>query len=243
MRPHRPRPELARGEATVTISIAPERPGTLRYRPPAAVPESAEEAVGMRGARPSRRVVTRGHVVQGACGFFLRHGTVDMDALAQDLAVSRATLYRVVGSRDALLADVLWELAEHLLDRARRRRTRAGVDGVLEITRYFVTVLRGSVPFEGFLRAEPETARRLLTGGCVHRRAVLAQRGILLEAGERDRLWPRSDIDDLAYLYVRVVESTLYAELLSSRRPDLALAERTARAVLQQTRRASPGAI
>ncbi|MFC9945565.1 QsdR family transcriptional regulator [Streptomyces pratensis] len=190
----------------------------------------------MPGARASRRVVTRGHVVHRACRFFLRHGTVDMSALAQDLAVSRATLYRVAGSRDALLADVLWELAEHLLDRARRRRTRAGVDGVLEITRYFVTALRASAPFGSFLRAEPETARRLLTAGCVHRRAVLAQRSILLEAGEGDLPWPRSGIDDLAYLYVRVVESTLYAELLSSRRPDLALAERTARALLRQTR-------
>ncbi|MFD5874657.1 QsdR family transcriptional regulator [Streptomyces sp. NPDC060322] len=190
----------------------------------------------MRRTGPSRRVVARGQVVQTACGYFLRHGTVDMDALARDLAVSRATLYRVVGSRDGLLADVLWELADHLLDRARRRRTRAGVDGVLEITRYFVTALRGSAPFGAFLRAEPETARRLLTGGCVHRRAVLAQRSILLEAGERDRLWSGPGVDDLAYLYVRVVESTLYAELLSSRRPDLALAERTARAVLRQTR-------
>ncbi|MFC8594157.1 QsdR family transcriptional regulator [Streptomyces atroolivaceus] len=189
----------------------------------------------MPGARTSRRVVTRGHVVHRACRFFLRHGTVDMGALAQDLAVSRATLYRVVGSRDALMADVLWDLAEHLLDRARRRRTRAGVDGVLEITRYFVTALRASAPFEAFLRAEPETARRLLTGGCVHRRAVLAQRSILLEAEERDRLWSGSGIDDLAYLYVRVVESALYAELLSSRRPDFALAERTARALLRQT--------
>ena len=189
----------------------------------------------MRGARASRRVVTRSHVVHRACGLFLRHGTVDMEALAQDLAVSRATLYRVVGSRDGLLADVLWELGDHLLDRARHRRTGTGVDGVLEITRYFVAALRGSAPFRDFLRAEPETARRLLTGGLVHRRAVLAQRSILLEAGERDRLWPRSGIDDLAYLYVRVVESALYAELLSNRRPDLGLAERTARAVLRQT--------
>ncbi|MFG2924648.1 QsdR family transcriptional regulator [Streptomyces sp. NPDC048305] len=151
--------------------------------------------------------------------------------------MSRATLYRVAGSRDALLTDVLWELADHLLARARRRRTRAGVDGVLEITRYFVTALRASAPFEAFLRAEPDTARRLLTGGCVHRRAVLAQRSILLEAEGRDRIWSGSGIDDLAYLYVRVVESALYAELLSRRRPDFDLAERAARAVLQQTRR------
>ncbi|MFE4693933.1 QsdR family transcriptional regulator [Streptomyces sp. NPDC056749] len=197
----------------------------------------------MGDPRASRRVVARGHAVHRARRMFLRHGTVDMDALARDLAVSRATLYRVVGSRDALLTDVLWELADHLLDRARRLRTREGVDGVLEITRYFVGALRGSAPFADFLRAEPETARRLLTGGGVHHRAVLAQRGILLEAGERQCLWPRSGIDDLAYLYVRIVESALYAELLSSRRPDLALAERTARAVLQQTRRGAPDLI
>ncbi|MER5897280.1 QsdR family transcriptional regulator [Streptomyces sp. NPDC001876] len=198
----------------------------------------------MPGAAPARRVVSRGHVVHSACRYFLRHGTVDMEALAQDLAISRATLYRVVGSRDGLLADVLWQLADHLLDRARRRRTSAGVDGVLEITRYFVTSLRGSAPFRDFLRAEPETARRLLTGGGVHRQAVLAQRGILLEeSGESGPLWPAAGIDELAYLYVRVVESALYAELLSSRRLDPALAERTARAVLHQTLRTAPGRI
>ncbi|GHA88670.1 hypothetical protein EES45_05950 [Streptomyces sp. ADI97-07] len=189
----------------------------------------------MPGAGSARRVVSRGHVVHSACRYFLRHGTVDMEALARDLAISRATLYRVVGSRDGLLADVLWQLADHLLDRARRRRTRGGVDGVLEITRYFVTALRGSAPFRAFLRAEPETARRLLTGGGVHRRAVLAQRAILLEAGEGRPLWPEAGVDELAYLYVRVVESALYAELLSSRRLDPALAERAARAVLRQT--------
>lgn len=190
----------------------------------------------MRGEGPARRVVSRGHVVHGACRFFLRHSTVDMDALAQDLAISRATLYRVVGSRDGLLTDVLWQLADRLLTRARSRRTDTGIDGVLQITRYFVTALRASAPFRAFLRAEPETARRLLTGGGVHRKAVLAQRSILLEAGDGGPLWPRAGLDELAYLYVRVVESTLYAELLSCRRLDPALAERTARAVLQQTR-------
>ncbi|GGY98344.1 QsdR family transcriptional regulator [Streptomyces nitrosporeus] len=185
---------------------------------------------------PSRRVVSRAHVVHSACRYFVRHGTLDMDAVARDLAISRATLYRVVGSRDRLLADVLWALADRLLARARGRRTRTGVDGVLEITRDFVTALRGSAPFRSFLRAEPDTARRLLTGGRVHRRAVLAQRNILLEAGDGTPLWTAAGADELAYLYVRIVESALYAELLSSRRLGLGLAERAARAVLRQTR-------
>ncbi|MZE80456.1 QsdR family transcriptional regulator [Streptomyces xinghaiensis] len=182
-----------------------------------------------------RRVISRSEVVRGACRYFLRHGTVDMDALAPALAVSRATLYRVTGSRDALLGDVLWQLADDLLTRARRRRTSAGVDGVLEVTRRFTDGLRRAAPFQHFLRTEPETATRLLTSGVVHRRAVRAQRAILLEAGGVSPPGSPADLaelDELAYLYVRVVESALYSELLSSRPPDFARAERAARAVL-----------
>ncbi|WP_030546108.1 QsdR family transcriptional regulator [Streptomyces albus] len=182
-----------------------------------------------------RRVVSRGEVVRGACHYFLRHGTVDMDALAPALAVSRATLYRVAGSRDALLGDVLWRLADGLLARARRSRRSTGVDGVLEVTRRFTAELRGATPFRHFLRTDPETATRLLTSGVVHRRAVLAQRAILLEAGGVGSAGSPAglaELDELAYLYVRVVESALYAELLSGRPPDFVRAERAARAVL-----------
>ncbi|WP_199431351.1 QsdR family transcriptional regulator [Qaidamihabitans albus] len=186
----------------------------------------------MAGPTCTRRVISRERVVRGACRFFLRHGTVDMDALAPDLAISRATLYRVVHSRDALLGDVLWRLGEELLDRARRRRTLSGVDGVLEVTRHFAGYLWDAGPFRTFLHAEPDTAARILftASGRVHRRAVHAQRQILLESDAGT--WPSADLDGLAYLYLRIVESALYAELLHGRRLDLAAAEPAARAVL-----------
>jgi hypothetical protein len=38
----------------------------------------------------------------------------------------------------------------------------------------------------------------------------------------------------MAYLYVRIIESTLYAELLTGQQPDLPLAERTIRSLLHQ---------
>ncbi|AXB47930.1 QsdR family transcriptional regulator [Amycolatopsis albispora] len=179
------------------------------------------------------RVVSHEQVVRGACRFFLQHGGVDMDRLAASLAVSRATLYRVAHSRDSLLGEVLWRFTERLLALARRRRRHPGAEGVLEITRWFVGQLHTAVAFRAFLSSEPETAARVLftTSGVVHRRVVAAHREILREA-HGDRPWPSTALDQTAYLYVRVIESAVYAELLGGPAPDPELVERTARAVL-----------
>jgi len=151
-----------------------------------------------------------------------------MDILAVELSISRATLYRVVHSRDRLLGAVLWRLGERVLAEARRARTQCGVDGVLQVTRVFCARLRMSAPFRTFLAAEPATAARVLftASGGVHGRVVAAQHQILLEAGAAGAC------PDLAYLYVRVVESELYAELLTGHPLDPVIAERAARSLL-----------
>jgi AcrR family transcriptional regulator len=184
------------------------------------------------------RVVTPERVVRGACRFFLRHGTIDMGELAASMAISRATLYRVVHSRDALLGEVLWRLGDALLIRARRARQHSGVDGVIEVTRLFTAQVRAAEPFRAFLRAEPETAARVLltASGGVHRRAVLAQQEILRE--NSGPAWSPASPHQQAYLYVRLVESALYADLLDDARLDPGLAERAARALLVAPSRA-----
>ncbi|WP_410641729.1 QsdR family transcriptional regulator [Amycolatopsis sp. lyj-346] len=189
----------------------------------------------MASPKHSRRVVSRDQVVRGACRFFLTHGMIDMDRLAVHLAISRATLYRVAHSRDGLLGEVLWRLAQRQLARARQRREQGGADGVLEVTWSFVDRLHAAVPFRAFLRGEPDTAARVLftTSGLVHRRVVSVQREILRET-HRGLPWPPSLLDQTAYLYVRIIESALYAELFGAAPPDPEVVERAARAVLPQ---------
>ena len=198
------------------------------------VNQHEEDAIPTR-TQP-RRVVSESDVVRGGCRYFLRHGTLEIDALASSLAISRATLYRVVHSRDRLLGDVLWRLGEQVLDRAREERTESGVDGVIEVTRRFCDYLLRAGPFREFLHAEPKTATRVLftPSGGVHARAVAAQKEILADAARRGELRLVGDLDHLAYLYVRIIESTLYAELLTGQQPDLPLAERTIRSLLHQ---------
>jgi AcrR family transcriptional regulator len=175
-------------------------------------------------------------VVAAGCHYFLHHGTIDMDDLAVALAVSRATLYRVINSRDRLLGEVLWQLAEKTMDRARATRTRDGVEGVLDVIRVFSDGLLDSKPFRQFLSNEPEAATRVLftPAGGVHRRAVRMVKDLFAEAEPLDGPWIVGDHDNLAYLVVRIVESLYFAEQLAGMPPDRDLAERTTRALILQ---------
>jgi Tetracyclin repressor-like, C-terminal domain len=194
----------------------------------------------MAGATPNAirrragRVIAYDEVVAGGRSHFLRRATIDMDALAAELSVSRATLYRVVEGRDRLLGDVLWSLGKPVLARARRDVGHRDVDGVLEISRRFYEAMIEATAFRRFVAAEPQTAVRVLftPAGGVHERYVRTQREILLEAAQHGAVPPTSDFDSLAYLYVRIYESMLYADVLIGRPPDVEPAERAARALL-----------
>jgi Tetracyclin repressor-like, C-terminal domain len=161
----------------------------------------------------------------------MAHGSLDMDLLATQLAISRATLYRVAGSRDALLGDALWALGDRTLAGARTRRTARGVDGVIEVSRRFYDKLRGSRPMRRFVESEPQTAARVLftPSGEVHRRAILTQRDIFVETGAAA---PAPDLFGLAFLYVRTMESVLYSELFIGQDVEFPAAERALRALL-----------
>jgi len=181
-------------------------------------------------------VVSVDQVTAAGRQYFLQHATIDMDELALALAVSRATLYRVINSRDRLLGEVLWQLAERTMTRARETRTRDGLEGVLDVIRVFSDGLLDSKPFRTFLANEPEAATRVLftPAGGVHRRAVQLVKDLLAEAEPAEGPWIVGDHDNLAYLVMRIVESLYFAELLAGLPPDRDLAERTTRALILQ---------
>ncbi|MCY1139876.1 QsdR family transcriptional regulator [Actinoplanes sp. Pm04-4] len=171
--------------------------------------------------KASRRVVTHDQVVQAGVEQFLRRSTIDMEDLAAGMAISRATLYRVAGSRDALLDDVLRALTEVMFAESRAARTAAGFDGVVEVSRHFGEQLRSPV-LETFLRQEPEAASRVLftPAGGVNESAVANQLAVFRETGLVDELPPGADVPHLAFLYVRMVGAFLYAEFFTGKKAD-----------------------
>lgn len=176
-------------------------------------------------------------MVRGGVEYFLEHGTIDMDGLAGILAVSRATLYRVAGSRDRLIGEVLWQLGSHRLAEACRARRRSGVDGVIEVTRHYLTGVRQSSPLRRLVIAEPEVAARVLFAepGGVHQRFIRAQAAVFREVLGADLDQFAADPEALAYIYIGIVESAVYAELLTGQPADLDRTEQALRALFVPT--------
>jgi AcrR family transcriptional regulator len=165
---------------------------------------------------------------------FLRHERVDMNELARELGVGRATLYRWVGSRDELLGEVLWSLSEHGLAAARQRARGNGVDWFLSIYNAFGDVIVESTALRHFAETEPECALRVMTtqASPQQRRVIDYYRDLLVEAAETKGLQLRLDPDTLAFVLVRLAESFLWTDLITGEEPDLTKAREVARIIL-----------
>ncbi|HEX6238062.1 MAG TPA: QsdR family transcriptional regulator [Acidimicrobiales bacterium] len=175
----------------------------------------------------SRRVLTYEEAVHRAIRVFVRDGGLDMRVLAEEIPVGRATLYRVVGSRNRLLGDVLWTLAERTLRLAALEATSTGLERIIETSRRFKEHTLGFGPLRTFLRTEPQTAFQVLLtpAGRVSERLVRAWIEILRQAVEAEELTLPFDVEWFAYVFVRTGESMVYSDLLAGRDPDLELAE------------------
>ena len=180
------------------------------------------------------RVVTYDSIVVAAERLFHRTGRLDMDELARAVSVSRATLYRVVGSRDRVLGDVLWRQGSHLLEQVVAGASGAGVDRLLLVAEQFNRRLLAYPPLRRLLDEEPVTAFRVLmmAEARVHTRFVSRWRELIEQAEQAGELSLSLSAADAAFVCVRIGESMLYSELLGDREPDLALAARVQRALL-----------
>src|SRR6266550_3010586 len=65
---------------------------------------------------------------------WLESGRIDMGDLAAELGVSRATLYRWVGTKERLLGEVLWTFAEATFRDARAKTSGTGARYLADAT-------------------------------------------------------------------------------------------------------------
>lgn len=165
---------------------------------------------------------------------FIQQFNVDMPTLARSLNVGRATLYRVVHSRDRLLGDVIWSFGEKTLALAQAESSGTGAERIVALARRFNEYVVAFEPLRAFVRLDPTTAVRVLftPAGDVHRRFVQAWKEIFDDAVARGELTLPFGVDDFAYVFVRIGESILYSDLLADREPDIELASLVQRALL-----------
>lgn len=155
-----------------------------------------------------------------------------MGPLADELGVSRVTLNRWVGSRDKLLGEVNWSLAEISLRDARGQAGGSGADAVANTVEVFARAVLAADFMQAFLKRESDIALRILTTSHSDLQGnVIGFIGQLLR--EELNSPPASlDFADLAYLVVRISESFIYVDMITGEQPDPAKIGHAVRALL-----------
>ena len=156
---------------------------------------------------------------------------VDMSAMAGELDVNRVTLYRWIGSREQLLVDLVWSLAERTLTDVARGVRGGGAERVVAIVTRFVEVVITNPGMQRWLADEGELAMRLLTRSDrgFQPRLIDWVDGLL----EAEAVELEADRREVAYVIVRVIESYTYLDLILGERPDARRAEPILRLLLR----------
>ncbi|MTD57619.1 TetR/AcrR family transcriptional regulator [Amycolatopsis sp. RM579] len=153
---------------------------------------------------------------------FVAGERLDMQQLAARLGVDRTTLFRWLGNRDQLVVNILISLTDPTLRDAAEAAEGVGGARIAMVARNYAQTLIETQFFQAFLRREAERALRLLTSkasplqgyivGCFER--------MLEQEHDRGHLSHRMALHDLAYLIVRIIESFLYADMITGDEPD-----------------------
>ncbi len=172
---------------------------------------------GCGNGRPGRpAAATREVALALATKRFLKCERVNVQAIARELGLARATMHRWFQTREALLGELLAEMGEHCLLQIRAETPGGRARALLATFDRFNRELAAFEGMRAFLAQEQERAVRVLTfnGRIVQPRVVgTVQRVIEVEV-EAGRYAPKIDPAVLAYAIVRLGEAFLYTDAM-----------------------------
>ncbi len=160
--------------------------------------------------------------VAAATRIYLRGEALDMSALAGELGIGRATLYRWVGNREDLLAAVLAEGTERTYRAVIKDARGEGIALVIDCLRRFMHTVLATPPLLALTQREPLLFIRIATmpGAIESRSADLVAELLQQEAaGGRLRLMLPAPV--MAQAIIRICDSHLYAHLLGRNEPEI----------------------
>lgn len=159
-----------------------------------------------------------------ATGAYLAGLPIDMSALAGELGLSRATLYRRVGNHDNLLGLVLAGLAERTFRQIKTQLTATGTIGVAKVLagfeRYITTIVKAP-PLHQLIKRDPLLFMRVvMSPGVVEDRLTCLLTDMLDEEVAAGHVLLRLPTDVLAKAMVRIGDSFMYSHLLAGGAPE-----------------------
>ena len=186
---------VRRGHSAGEVAIAQETPAFRQAM--AATPQ----------ARPTPR-----DAFNAARRHFRAGEKLDMVALAEELGVARATLYRWTGDRDRLLADVVVADLQGLINAAMEHADGHGVERLGQAIGWFLETLAELPALRAFVTNEGTGGLRMLTAptGPVRRRIVTSVASHITREAEDGHYRPPAPAALLADGIVALAERYLH---------------------------------
>jgi AcrR family transcriptional regulator len=178
------------------------------------------EPVKRRG-RPA--AASREDVLGAAMHRYLRGQRIDVQAIAAELGLGRATVYRWFGSREGLIGEVLARAADPLLDAAREGASGRGGEALLDTFDRFNRSLADAPALLRFVEQERDAAVRIITAGegDVQPHIVARVRDVIEEEVRKGAYEPPVEPATLAYAIVRLAEAFLFNDAAAGMRGDV----------------------
>jgi AcrR family transcriptional regulator len=176
--------------------------------------------------RPGRPAASTREAALGlATEHFLAGERIDVQAIARELGLARATMHRWFQTRELLLGELLGTLGVERLEAIRRDVGGVGAPALLETFDRFNREVAANRGMRALLAQEQERALRILTSsaGLVQPRLVACIARVIEDEAQAGEYVPPIPADVLAYAIVRLAEAFIYNDALAgirtARRP------------------------
>jgi AcrR family transcriptional regulator len=155
--------------------------------------------------------------------WFIGARRIELQKLAVELGISRATAYRWAGSAEQLVGEVLASLIDDTFQQILRRSQGKGSDRVLEVLEKGMQYAHGFRPLRQFLARDPQLGLRIVASsyGPVQGRTINNLKKLLEQEIAAGHMTLSVEPPVMAYALTRMVESFLYADLITGASPDL----------------------
>jgi len=148
---------------------------------------------------------------------------IELQKLAQELGVSRATVYRWAGSAEQLVGEVLASLVTETLDQLAQQASSDGPRRMLNVLNRGMQIAHAFKPLRKFMEKDPQLALRVVASreGPVQARTIEKITELLNEDIKAGHIKLPVEPAVMAYALTRMVESFLYADLITGAPADL----------------------
>lgn len=168
--------------------------------------------------------------------WFIGAKRIELQKLAVELGISRATAYRWAGSAEQLVGQVLASLVDDTFKRIAQRTQSSGSERVLEVLERGMRYAQEFEPLQKFLARDAQQGLKIVASkhGPVQERTIANLQQLLEEEVAAGNLTLPVAADVMAYALTRIVESFLYADLITGATLDLDSASSILQLMLRQ---------